>query len=86
MDTAISPMALGTSQPATEPLVASLQGTEYDTGLKLEKLSEIAEYIRPLKEKWIETGLLDTKMMSVDVNALIYQVPGGGCSQILFHN
>jgi oxaloacetate decarboxylase (Na+ extruding) subunit alpha len=83
VDTAISPMALGTSQPATEPLVASLQGTEYDSGLDLVKLSEIAEYFRPMKEAWIENGLLDTKMMSVDVNALIYQVPGGMLSNLV---
>lgn len=83
VDTAISPMALGTSQPATEPLVASLQGTEYDSGLDLVKLSEIAEYFRPMKENWIETGLLDTKMMGVDVNALIYQVPGGMLSNLV---
>jgi len=83
VDTAISPMALGTSQPATEPLVASLQGTERDSGLDLMKLSEIAEYFRPLKEKWIESGLLDTKVMGVDVNALIYQVPGGMLSNLV---
>lgn len=83
VDTAISPMALGTSQPATEPLVASLQDSPYNTGLDLVKLSEIAEYFRPLREKWIETGLLDTKMMGVDVNALIYQVPGGMLSNLV---
>ncbi|MEA4974702.1 MAG: oxaloacetate decarboxylase subunit alpha [Paludibacter sp.] len=83
VDTAISPMALGTSQPATEPLVASLQGTAWNTGLDLVKLSEVAEYFRPMKEKWIETGLLDTKVMGVDVNALIYQVPGGMLSNLV---
>ena len=83
VDTAISPMALGTSQPATEPLVASLQGTERDSGLDLVKLSEIAEYFRPMKEQWIESGLLDTKVMGVDVNALIYQVPGGMLSNLV---
>ncbi|MDO9633669.1 MAG: oxaloacetate decarboxylase subunit alpha [Paludibacter sp.] len=83
VDCAISPLALGTSQPATEPLVASLQGTPYDTGLDLVKLSEIAEYFRPLRDKWIESGLLDTKMMGVDVNALIYQVPGGMLSNLV---
>jgi len=83
VDTAISPLALGTSQPATEPLVASLQGTTWDSGLDLVKLSEIAEYFRPMKEKWIETGLLDTKVMGVDVNALIYQVPGGMLSNLV---
>lgn len=83
VDCAISPLALGTSQPATEPMVASLQGTEYDTQLDLVKLSEIAEYFRPLREKWIESGLLDTKMLGVDVNALIYQVPGGMLSNLV---
>lgn len=83
VDTAISPMALGTSQPATEPLVASLQGTKYDTGLDLMKLSEIAEYFRPLREQWIESGLLDTKMLGVDINALVYQVPGGMLSNLV---
>ena len=83
VDCAISPLALGTSQPATEPLVASLKGTEYDTQLDLVKLSEIAEYFRPMRDKWIESGLLDTKMMGVDVNALIYQVPGGMLSNLV---
>lgn len=83
VDTAISSMALGTSQPATEPIVATLQGTEYDTGLDLNKLNEISEYFKPLKEKWISTGLLDTKVMGVDVNALIYQVPGGMLSNLV---
>ncbi|MBP6230569.1 MAG: oxaloacetate decarboxylase subunit alpha [Paludibacteraceae bacterium] len=83
VDTAISPMALGTSQPPTEPLVATLQGHERDTELDLVKLSEIAEYFLPLKEKWIEEKLLDTKMLGVDVNALIYQVPGGMLSNLV---
>ncbi|WP_462319129.1 oxaloacetate decarboxylase subunit alpha [Marinilabilia sp.] len=83
VDTAISPMAGGTSQPATEPLVASLQGTEHDTGLDLVKLSEIAAYFRPMKDKWLESGLLNPKMMGVDANALIYQVPGGMLSNLV---
>jgi oxaloacetate decarboxylase alpha subunit len=83
VDTAISPMAGGTSQPATEPLVASLQGTEYDTGLDLVKLSEIASYFKPLRDKWLESGLLNPKMMGVDANALIYQVPGGMLSNLV---
>jgi oxaloacetate decarboxylase alpha subunit len=83
IDCAISPMALGTSQPATEPLVATLKGTEFDTGLDLEKLSEIADYFRPLKEKYIESGLLNTKVMGVDVNTLVYQVPGGMLSNLV---
>ena len=83
VDCAISPMAMGTSQPPTEPLVASLKGTEYDTGLELELLSEIAEYFRPIKENYVASGLMDVKMMGVDVNALIYQVPGGMLSNLV---
>lgn len=83
VDCAISPMAMGTSQPPTEPLVATLKDTEFDTGLDLPLLSEIAEYFRPIKEKYVESGLLDVKMMGVDVNALIYQVPGGMLSNLV---
>jgi oxaloacetate decarboxylase alpha subunit len=83
VDCAISPMAMGTSQPATEPMVATLKNTPYDTGYDLGLLSEISEYFRPLKEKYLETGLLDAKVMGVDVNALIYQVPGGMLSNLV---
>lgn len=83
VDCAISPMAMGTSQPPTEPLVATLKDTEFDTGLDLPALSEIAEYFRPIKEKYLATGLLDVKVMGVDVNALIYQVPGGMLSNLV---
>ena len=83
VDCAISPMAMGTSQPPTEPLVASLKDTPYDTGLDLNVLSEIADYFRPLKEKYISSGLLDVKVMGVDVNTLIYQVPGGMLSNLV---
>jgi oxaloacetate decarboxylase alpha subunit len=83
VDTAISSLALGTSQPPTEPLVATLQGTQYDTGLDLGLLSEIAEYFRPLREKYIASGLLDPKVMSVDINTLLYQVPGGMISNLV---
>jgi oxaloacetate decarboxylase alpha subunit len=83
VDCAISPMSMGTSQPPTEPLVATLKDTKYDTGLDLELLSEIAEYFRPIKQKYVESGLLDTKVMGVDVNTLIYQVPGGMLSNLV---
>ena len=83
IDTAISPMAMGTSQPPTEPFVASLQGTPYDTGLDLEKLNVIRNYFVPLREKYLANGLLDTKVLAVDVNALIYQVPGGMLSNLV---
>ncbi|MBE7048165.1 MAG: oxaloacetate decarboxylase subunit alpha [Ruminococcaceae bacterium] len=83
VDCAISPMALGTSQPATEPLVATLQGTPYDTGLNLSKLSEIADYFRPLREEYLSSGLLNPKMLGVDINTLLYQVPGGMLSNLV---
>lgn len=83
IDCAISPLALGTSQPATEPIVATLQGTEYDTGLDLKLLSEIADYFRPLRAQYLEQGKLDPKMLGVDINALIYQVPGGMLSNLV---
>jgi len=83
VDCAISPMAMGTSQPPTESLVATLKNTPFDTGLDLTKLSEIADYFRPLQEKYIESGLLDVKVLGVDVNSLIYQVPGGMLSNLV---
>ena len=83
VDTAMSPLALGTSQPPTEPLVATLKGTKYDTGLDLDKLSDISEYVETLREKYLKSGLLNTKVMGVDVNALKYQVPGGMLSNLV---
>lgn len=83
VDTAISPMAMGTSQPPTESLVATLQGTEYDTGIKLEELDKVTRYFAPLREKYLESGLLNPKALKVDVNALIYQVPGGMLSNLM---
>ena len=83
IDTAISPMALGTSQPPTEPIVASLAGTPYDTGLDLQKLDKVTKYFTPLREKYLKEGLLDPKVLKVDVNALLYQVPGGMLSNLM---
>ncbi len=83
VDTAISPMAMGTSQPPTEALVATLEGTQYDTGIKLEELDKITKYFTPLREKYLSDGLMNTKALKVDVNALIYQVPGGMLSNLM---
>lgn len=83
VDTAISPLALGTSQPPTEPLVAALKDTEYDTGLDLELLNEVAEYFRPIKEQYLKSGLLDPKVLGVDAKTLVYQVPGGMLSNLI---
>ncbi|SKC83282.1 oxaloacetate decarboxylase subunit alpha [Maledivibacter halophilus] len=83
IDTAVSPFALGTSQPPTESLVATLKGSKYDTGLSIDKLNEIAEYFKPIREKSIETGLLNPKVLGVNINTLIYQVPGGMLSNLV---
>ncbi len=83
IDCAMSPLSMGTSQPPTEPMVATLQGTEYDTGLDIELLSEIADYFKPIRERYIASGLLDPKVMGVDVNTLRYQVPGGMLSNLV---
>ena len=83
IDTAISPMAMGTSQPPTEAMVAALQGTPYDTGIDLGKLDQVTKYFTPLREKYMTNGLLNPKALKVDVNALLYQVPGGMLSNLM---
>lgn len=83
VDCALSPLANGTSQPATESLVATLQGTDRDTGLDLVKLNEAAAYFRKIADKLKNEGILDPKVLSVDTKALIYQVPGGMLSNLL---
>ncbi len=83
VDTALSPLGNGTSQPATESLVASLMGTEYDTGLDLDKLNKCTVYFRKVAERLTADGILNPKVLKVDVNALIYQVPGGMLSNLI---
>lgn len=83
IDCAISPMAMGTSQPATEVMVAALQGTDRDTGLDLKKLNEIRQYFMPLREKYLQSGLMSTKALGVDINCLLYQLPGGMLSNLV---
>ncbi|MBE6719979.1 MAG: oxaloacetate decarboxylase subunit alpha [Ruminococcaceae bacterium] len=82
IDTAMSPLAMGTSHPATESMVAALKGTEYDTGLDIKALTEIRDFFMPLRQKYLEEGLLDPKMLGVDANTLLYQVPGGMLSNL----
>ncbi len=83
VDTALSPLGNGTSQPATEPLVATLQGTEYDTGLDLSLMSQAAVHFRKVADKLKAEGVLDPKVLSVDINTLLYQVPGGMLSNLI---
>lgn len=83
IDTAMSPLALGTSQPATEVMVETFRGTPYDTGLDQNLLVEIAEYFRPIRENAIESGLLNPKVLGVNIKTLMYQVPGGMLSNLV---
>ncbi len=84
IDTAISPLGNGTSQPATEPMIASLKGSKfYPDGINMDLLLEVSEYFKGLRDKYLEEGLLNTKLLNVDVNTLIYQVPGGMLSNLV---
>ncbi len=83
IDTAISPFAMGTSQPATEVMVETFKGTPYDTGLDQNKLAEIADYFRPIQEKYLASGQLNPKVMGVNIKTLLYQVPGGMLSNLV---
>ncbi|MBQ7161005.1 MAG: pyruvate carboxylase subunit B [Clostridia bacterium] len=83
VDCALSPLANGTSQPATESLVATLRGTDRDTGLDLNRLSEAAAHFRCVAEKLKQQGSLDPKVLRVDTNTLLYQVPGGMLSNLI---
>ncbi len=83
IDTAMSPLALGTSHPATESMVAALAGTPYDTGLDLNKLNKVREKAVKLRDKYLTSGQLVPKLLGVDANTLLYQVPGGMLSNLV---
>lgn len=83
IDTAISPLSMGTSQPPTEVMVETFKGTEYDTGLDMKALKEVADYFKPYREECLENGLLSPKVMGVNINTLLYQVPGGMLSNLV---
>ena len=83
IDTAMSPLALGTSQPATEVMVKAFEGTEYDTGLNLDLLAEICDYFAPIREEALKSGLLNPKVLGVNIQTLKYQVPGGMLSNLV---
>ncbi len=83
IDTAMSPFSMGTSQPATEVMVETFKGTEYDTGLDQNLLAEIADYFRPMQEECLKSGLLNPKVMGVNIKTLLYQVPGGMLSNLV---
>lgn len=83
IDTAMSPLAMGTSQPATEVMVETFKGTPYDTGLDQKLLADIADYFRPQRDQALESGQLNPKVMGVNIKTLLYQVPGGMLSNLL---
>ena len=83
IDTAMSPFSMGTSQPATEVMVEAFKGTPYDTGLDQTKLAEIADYFRPMREEALKSGLMNTKVLGVNIQTLRYQVPGGMLSNLV---
>ena len=83
VDCASSPLAMGTSQPATEVIVKALEGTEYDTGLNMELLIKVAKHFEPYREECLKSGLLSPKVMGVNINTLRYQVPGGMLSNMI---
>jgi len=83
IDTAMSPFAMGTSQPATEVMVETFKGTQFDTGFDQNLLAEIADYFRPMRDAALDSGLLNPKVMGVDIKTLLYQVPGGMLSNLV---
>ena len=83
VDTALSPLGNGTSQPATEPLVATLQGTPYDTGIDINKLLPIVKHFKTVEKRLKDDKILNEKSKGIDVNTLLYQVPGGMLSNLL---
>ncbi len=83
VDTASSPLALGTSQPSTDVMIKALQGTDYDTGLDLEMVIKVSEHFSPYRDECLKSGLLNPKVMGVNINTLRYQVPGGMLSNMI---
>ncbi len=83
VDTAISPWSMGTSQPATEVIAKTFEGTEFDTGLDQDLLADIADYFRPIQERFLKEGRIDPKVLGVDIKTLRYQVPGGMLSNLV---
>lgn len=83
VDTALSPLGNGTSQPATEPLVATLKGTPYDTGISIEELLPVVKHFKTVEKRLKDDGILTDKVKGIDVNTLIYQVPGGMLSNLI---
>ncbi len=84
IDTAISPFSKGTSQPPTESIHAALTNMEYNTNLNLEKLNLISDHFIKIRDKYIESGIFNLRMLDTDIKTLVYQVPGGMLSNLMF--
>ena len=84
IDTAISPFSKGTSQPPTESVYAALNNIGYNTGLNLDKLNAISEHFYTVRDKYIESGIFNLRMLDTDIKTLVYQVPGGMLSNLMF--
>ncbi|MCR4911315.1 MAG: oxaloacetate decarboxylase subunit alpha [Bacilli bacterium] len=83
VDCALSPLSGGTSQPCTEALNFALQGTEYDPKLNVEMLNAAADKMQAVRQKYLNNGLLNPKVLSVNANIIKYQVPGGMLSNLI---
>ncbi|MBR1861180.1 MAG: oxaloacetate decarboxylase subunit alpha, partial [Lachnospiraceae bacterium] len=83
IDCAMSPLAMGTSHPATEVMVETFRGTPYDTGYDQDLLAEIADYFAPYRDECLKSGLLSPKVLGVNIKTLLYQVPGGMLSNMV---
>lgn len=83
IDTAVAPLALGSGQPATEVMAETLKGTPYDPGLNMEKLLAVSDYFQHIRQEALQSGLLKTSILGVNIKTLSYQVPGGMLSNLI---
>ena len=83
IDTAISTFGGGTSQPSTESIVKAFENTEYDTKINFEKLREIADYFKPIREKYLKEGILNSKSYFINPQIIETQLPGGMISNMI---
>ncbi|MBQ6817318.1 MAG: oxaloacetate decarboxylase subunit alpha [Bacilli bacterium] len=83
IDTALSPLSGGTSQPSTESIQYALAGTDFDPGLDIEMLKKAAEKMTKIKDKYLAGGQLNPKALTCNPSILKYQVPGGMLSNLM---
>lgn len=83
IDTAISSFSGGTSQPATEAMNYALKSMGYETGLHEKHLKNINDFFKPVKDRFIESGILNSFVLGTETDALVYQIPGGMLSNLI---